>query len=169
MRRMKVLGVFLVAGLALAACGKSDNGSSAAKTTTTKASSSTAMTEAPGTGASTATVSLTPASGSVKAHLVGSNGHAVYLFEKDKGTTSACTGGCAAIWPGLTAAGSPTGGTGVDAGKLSTANGQVANQVTYNGHLLYYFSNDTKVGDTNGTSIPDWYLVGADGKAIDET
>jgi predicted lipoprotein with Yx(FWY)xxD motif len=167
MRRMKLLGVLMVAGLALAACGKDDNGSSAAKSsTTTEAPSSTAAN--PGTGASTATVSVTPAAGAVKAHLVGPNGHALYLFEKDKGTTSACTTGCAAIWPGLTASGTPAGGTGVDAGKLSTADGQVANQVVYNGHLLYYYAGDVTATDTKGTSIPEWYLVSADGKSIED-
>jgi predicted lipoprotein with Yx(FWY)xxD motif len=166
MRRMKLLAVFLVVGLAVAACGNDDNSSTSSKTTTTEAQSSTT---AAGGVASTATVSVTPAVGGVKAHLVGPNGHSLYLFEKDKGTTTACTGGCASIWPALTATGTPGGGTGVDAGKLSTADGQVANQVVYNGHLLYYFSGDTASGQTNGTSIKDWYLVSPDGKSIDES
>jgi predicted lipoprotein with Yx(FWY)xxD motif len=165
---MKLLGVFLVAGLALAACGKDDNSSSASKSTTTAAEAPSSTAATPGSTASTATVSLTPASGAVKAHLVGPNGRALYLFEKDKGTTSACTGGCAPTWPALAASGKPTAGTGVDASKLSTADGQVADQVVYNGHLLYYFAGDTKVGDTNGTSIPEWYLVSSDGKSIDD-
>ena len=126
MRRTKLLGVLLVTGLALAACGKDNNTSSADKTTTTKASDTTATTAtAPGTGASTATVSVAVASGDVKAHLVGPNGHALYLFEKDNGTTSACTGACSATWPALSASGTPGGGSGVDAAKLSTADGQV--------------------------------------------
>jgi len=167
MHRMKLLAVFLVAGLAVAACGNDNNSSTSAKSTTTKAPTTTEATAAPSGTASTATVSVTPASGEIKAHLVGPNGHSLYLFEKDHGTTSACTGGCAAIWPALTATGTPGAGTGVDAGKLSTANGQVADQVVYNGHLLYYFSGDTTATDTKGTSIEDWYLVAPDGKAID--
>ncbi len=166
MRRMKVLGVFLVAGLALAACGKSNSNSSSTTSTTAGSTSTTAP--GSGTTAGSSTVSVTPASGDIKAHLVGANGHSLYLFEKDKGTTSACTGGCASIWPALTSS-SPTGGTGVDASKLTTATGQVANQVVYNGHLLYYFSGDATSTDTKGTSIADWYLVGADGKAVDNT
>jgi predicted lipoprotein with Yx(FWY)xxD motif len=165
---MRLLGVFMVVGLALAACGKDDNKDSSSATTSSTKSEATSSTAAT-SGSEAPTVSVTPASGAVKAHLVGPNGHALYLFEKDKGTTSACTStGCVQTWPGLTASGTPISGTGVDAGMLSTAQGQVANQVVYNGHLLYYFAGDTKVGDTNGTTIPEWYLVSADGKSIED-
>jgi predicted lipoprotein with Yx(FWY)xxD motif len=162
---MKLMAVFLVGGLALAACGKDDSSSNAATTTTT--------TEAPSSSSAapsaTATVSLAAASGSVEAHLVGADGHALYVFEKDHGTTSACTSAqCVATWPALTASGTPGGGSGVDASKLATADGQVADQVTYDGHLLYYFAGDSAPADTNGTKIADWYLVGANGKAIDD-
>jgi predicted lipoprotein with Yx(FWY)xxD motif len=32
--------------------------------------------------------------------LVNSKGHTLYMFKKDKGTKSACTGACAKAWPG---------------------------------------------------------------------
>ena len=75
------------------------------------------------------------------------------------GTTSACTGGCAAVWPVLSAAGTVTASTGVDAAKLGSAHGQV----TYNGHLLYYFSGDAAPGDMKGVDIEEWYPVTPDG------
>ncbi|HEY2812777.1 MAG TPA: hypothetical protein VGJ03_04865 [Acidimicrobiales bacterium] len=87
----------------------------------------------------------------------------MYLFATETGTTSKCTGGCAATWPALTAAGTPQGGPGVTASMLGTANGQVAGQVTYGGHLLYSFAGDTKPGDVNGTSIPNWFAVSPTG------
>jgi predicted lipoprotein with Yx(FWY)xxD motif len=159
--RMKLLGMCMVGGLALAsACSSGSN--SAATTTTAAATSSSAA-------ASGSTVSVEKASGGLKDHLVGPNGHTLYLFEKDTGTTSACTGACSATWPALTASSAPTGGTGVDATKLSTATGQVANQVVYNGHLLYYFGGDSAAGQANGKSIPNWYLVDANGNSIDNT
>ena len=43
--------------------------------------------------------------------LVDSQGRTLYLFEKDSGTTSACSGGCATEWPPLRASGKPTAGT----------------------------------------------------------
>ena len=72
------------------------------------------------------------------------------------------------VWPGLAAAGAPTGGPGVDAAKLSTANAEVANQVVYNGHLLYFFSGDSAAGQINGTKIPNWYPVSPAGDKIDK-
>jgi predicted lipoprotein with Yx(FWY)xxD motif len=102
--------------------------------------------------------------------LVGPDGRTLYLFDMDSGTTSACTGGCADAWPGLTAGtGDPTAGEGVDVALLSTADGQVAGQVAYNGHLLYYFSGDEAPGDANGVGLPSWYPVDAAGNAVDAT
>ena len=97
----------------------------------------------------------TPTRGDV---LVDGAGKTLYLFEKDSGTTSACTGGCAAVWP-ILSAGTVTASTGVDAGKLGSAHGQV----TYDGHLLYYFSGDAAPGDMKGVDIEEWYPVTPDG------
>jgi predicted lipoprotein with Yx(FWY)xxD motif len=153
---MKLLPLILAGGLLVAACGNDDSTSTKAGATTTTAAGS------PSGSASTATVSVT------SGHLVGPNGHTLYLFEKDKGTTTACTGGCAGAWPALVATGTPSAGSGVDGGKLSTADGEQPNQVVYNGHLLYYFSGDQAAGDTNGTSVPSWYAVDGGGKAIED-
>jgi predicted lipoprotein with Yx(FWY)xxD motif len=152
---MKLLPVIFSGAMLLAACGKDSNNTS---TNTTKAESSTT---APSGAVSTATVSVSDG------RLVGPNGHTLYLFEKDNGTTSACTGACVGAWPALVAPGTPSGGTGVDATKLSTATGQAPNQVVYNGHLLYFFANDQAAGDTNGTKIPNWYAVDKDGNSIE--
>jgi predicted lipoprotein with Yx(FWY)xxD motif len=154
---MKLLPLVLAAGLLVAACGSDDSTSTNADATTTTAAAS------PSGAASTATVSVTDG------HLVGSNGHTLYLFEKDKGTTTACTGACAGAWPALVATGTPSAGTGVDGSKLSTADGEQPNQVVYNGHLLYYFSGDQAAGDLNGVSVPSWYAVDGAGKAIEDS
>ncbi len=158
--RTKVVlaGAGVALALVAAACGDDDNGSSASATTTTAASSSTS------TGAPS-TVSLADAPG-VGPHLVGPDSRTLYLFEKDQGTTTACTGGCVPNWPALTAT-APTAGAGLDASKLSTANGEQPNQVVYNGHLLYYFAGDSAPGQVNGTKVPSWYPVNAAGDKID--
>lgn len=96
----------------------------------------------------------------------GPNGHTLYYFAKDTGTTSACTGACATTWPALTASGAVTTGPGVDKSQVGTANGQVANQVTYYGHLLYYYSGDAAPGDTKGVGIPNWFLLGPRGNQM---
>src|SRR5206468_2545149 len=42
--------------------------------------------------------------------LVDGSGRTVYLFEKDRGTRSECSGACAKAWPPVTVSGRPTGG-----------------------------------------------------------
>jgi predicted lipoprotein with Yx(FWY)xxD motif len=161
-RLMKAtMALTLAAGLLLTACGSDSNGD-------TKASSSpsttTAGKEASTSGAAaTVKVADNPKFGKL---LVGADGRTLYLFEKDSGTTTACTGGCVDNWPALTAT-SPTGGDGVDQSKLSTADGEKPNQVVYNGHLLYYFAGDKAAGDVNGAGIPAWYPVNPSGDKID--
>jgi predicted lipoprotein with Yx(FWY)xxD motif len=147
-----LLGATLAAlGLSLTACGSGHSG---------KTQAGGVSSAQPG---ATVTVVQNPAQGAI---LADASGRTLYLFEQDHGTTSACTGPCAQIWPGFTA--SPTAGPGVDAAKLGTANGQVAGQVTYGGHLLYHYSGDTAPGDVKGVGIPDWYPVGPSGSKVDK-
>jgi len=102
--------------------------------------------------------------------LVGPNGRTLYLFEKDTGAKSACTGGCAAAWPPLTTTGKPSAGSGIDAAMLSvTKRPDGKSQAVYAGHPLYYYASDTKAGDTTGQQVDafgaEWYAVsGAGGK-----
>jgi len=145
--------ILSVAALGLAAAGCSSSSKTVASTPA-----------AASAGSGTVALGTTAKAGQV---LVGSNGHTLYLLETEVGTTSMCTGGCAGTWPALVAS-SPGAGSGVTQAKLSTANGQAPNQVVYNGHLLYYFAGDSAAGDVNGTSIPHWYPVGADGNKVDK-
>jgi predicted lipoprotein with Yx(FWY)xxD motif len=86
--------------------------------------------------------------------LVDSQGRTLYLFQKDSGTTSACTGACATAWPPLRATGQPTAGSGANASLLGTTQRSDGNpQVTYNGHPVYTFTGDQKAGDTNGQGV----------------
>ena len=150
------LGLTVAAlGMVLTACGSGGSGHPAA---------SQAASVGGGQPGAALSVAQNPTQGSI---LVDSAGHTLYLFEKDHGTTSACTGACAQIWPGFSAGATPGAGAGVDAAKLATASGQVPSQVTYNGHLLYTFSGDKAPGDVNGISIPDWYPVSPSGNKVD--
>jgi predicted lipoprotein with Yx(FWY)xxD motif len=167
MKRFHPLLALAVAGLLLAACGDDSSSSSdtvAASDTTAAPTTAAPTTAAPDTGPATVDVATIPDIGDA---LVGPDGLTLYTFEQDQGTTSACTGTCADVWPGLVADGDPTGGDGVDASLLSTAEGQVPNQVVYNGHLLYNFSGDSAPGDAMGIGIPGWYPLDPSGDAID--
>lgn len=101
-----------------------------------------------------------------------SNGMTLYLFEKDTGSESTCSGECATDWPPLTTSGSPHAGEGVDASKLGTTKrDDGSTQVTYAGHPLYFFADDSAPGDTNGQGLDaygaEWYVLSPAGTKIE--
>jgi predicted lipoprotein with Yx(FWY)xxD motif len=103
--------------------------------------------------------------------LVNSRGHTLYLFQRDSGTRSACSGACAIEWPPLRATGKPTVGGGANASIVATsARSDGKPQITYNGHPLYLFSGDQKPGDTNGQGVNAfgglWYALSSAGSQI---
>ncbi len=104
--------------------------------------------------------------------LTDDRGRTVYLFEGDKGSTSACYGACAANWPPLVTTAKPHAGAGVLATLLGTTkrkNGTL--QVTYRGRPLYYFTKDHQVGETFGQKLDafggEWYAVDRSGRSIE--
>ena len=159
-----ILGLTVTAlGVGLTACGSGGASTSQAGGVGGKQAPTAATATA--TSTSTVGVAQNPAQGAI---LVDGQGRTLYLFEKDDGTTSACTGPCAQLWPALTAAAQPAGGSGVDASKLSTADGQVPHQVAYAGHLLYSYRGDAAPGDVKGVGIPGWYPVSPSGAKVDK-
>jgi predicted lipoprotein with Yx(FWY)xxD motif len=103
--------------------------------------------------------------------LVDSKGRTIYLFKKDNGTTSACSGVCAIDWPPVRAHGKPTVGDGANASMAATiTRSDGAPQVTYNGHPLYLYEGDRKPGDTNGQGVAafgaTWYALTAAGNQV---
>jgi predicted lipoprotein with Yx(FWY)xxD motif len=103
--------------------------------------------------------------------IVDGKGRTLYLFEKDRRGHSACSGGCAAYWPPLMTTAKPVAGAGVKKSLLGTirrSNGK--KQVTYNGHPLYRFVQDTRAGQTKGQDTHffggGWYVISPSGKKI---
>jgi predicted lipoprotein with Yx(FWY)xxD motif len=141
----------VVAALVIAGCGGGSSGKATA-------------------GGHDATVSLKKLN--VGTALVDRQGRTLYLFEADKGSKSTCNGACASIWPPDITAGKPMAGPGVDAAKLGTTKRSDGTlEVTYNGHPLYRYAADTKVGEDAGQALDqfgaEWYVVGASGSKID--
>jgi predicted lipoprotein with Yx(FWY)xxD motif len=96
----------------------------------------------------------------------------VYLFEADSGSTSACYGACARIWPPVITAGPPTvAGMAIpgDLGTITRSDG--TKQVTYFHHPLYYFSMDKDSGDVHGRGVKSfgsrWYPLRTIGVRFD--
>jgi predicted lipoprotein with Yx(FWY)xxD motif len=103
--------------------------------------------------------------------LVDSRGHTLYLFKKDAGTRSTCYGQCAEFWPPLRPGGKATAGRGARASMIGTTRRRDGSrQVTYNGHPLYRFAQDTKPGDTNGEGLKAfgarWWAVSPAGRQV---
>jgi predicted lipoprotein with Yx(FWY)xxD motif len=103
--------------------------------------------------------------------LVDSHGRTLYLFKKDARGKSACTGECAKFWPPLRVSGKPTAGSGIGASKLgTTGRPDGKRQVTYNGHPLYTFLQDSRPGQTNGQGVTAfgaaWFALSPTGSQI---
>ncbi|HSK49048.1 MAG TPA: hypothetical protein VK889_00990 [Solirubrobacterales bacterium] len=96
-------------------------------------------------------------------------GEAFYLFDKETGTKPRCYGACAAVWPPVLTKGKPVAGSGAKQSLLGTAkrgNGKL--QVTYAGHPLYYYVDDTP-GTILCHDVPEfgglWLVVKPNGQA----
>jgi predicted lipoprotein with Yx(FWY)xxD motif len=104
--------------------------------------------------------------------LVDGRGRTLYLFEKDKRGRSACAGTCATYWPPLLTKGKPTAGGAAKRALLgATRRADGTRQVTYAGHPLYRFVQDTKPGETKGQDLHDfgagWYVLFRAGAKIE--
>ena len=138
----------LAAALIAAGCGGSESGGAYGGGETERGSAAASNSATSGAVVSAA---MTPELGKV---LVDSQGHTLYVFQKDMGGRSSCYGGCEQVWPPLTGEGAPQAGEGAMAGRLGTSprrDGSV--QVTYAGHPLYTYVEDSKPGDTNGNGF----------------
>lgn len=110
--------------------------------------------------------------GSLGKYLVDSQGRTLYLFEKDTGKMSTCSGACASAWPPSTTSGHPKAGTGLKAALVgTTTRSDGSTQLTYNGHPLYRYAGDQAPGDTNGQDLTQfgggWYVVSPAGHQIE--
>ena len=169
-----VYAASIAVAAAVAGCG-----SSASSTTVRSASTSAS---AP---AQTSTSTAAPAPAGAPAALIttkhdklgtilayGPKRLTVYLFEADHGTSSACSGACAKVWPPVIGAPKAGGQTvGSDLGTIKRGDGTT--QVTYKGHPLYLFIKDKDDGDTYGQGITGfgapWYALAPSGDKVDNS
>lgn len=156
------IAALLGAAIFVAGCGSSSSSSSVAAPQSTSSATSRA-------GASTGSVGT--ASGSVGTYLTGASGRALYMWTADTGKGSNCSGACAKAWSPLITKGKAVAGHGVNAGDLGTiTRSDGSSQVTYKGHPLYYFVEDSSSGMTKGQGSDafgaKWWLVSPAGAAI---
>jgi predicted lipoprotein with Yx(FWY)xxD motif len=93
--------------------------------------------------------------GVVEVILVNDKGLPLYTYKPDTATQSMVTGELAALWPPLVGS-APTGsGTSGALAVVHTGNGR---QVTYNGHFLYTFVEDSP-GQVTGQGVQNFSVA----------
>lgn len=182
-RRLGPLFALGAAGtaLAVAGCGGSGGGSGGGSTGSASAAAgagaygaaptSGAKAAAPTTGSGSTAVKVNLASSKLGRILVDGNGRTLYLFQADKSSASTCNGACASAWPPLTTSSAPLAGSGIAAAKLGTTKrADGTNEVTFNGHPLYYYVGDNAPGQTTGQALvafgAEWDVLSGAGNKI---
>jgi predicted lipoprotein with Yx(FWY)xxD motif len=156
--RLAAVGSIGAVALVAAGCGSSSSSSSSSKTATPK----------PHAAAGSALAAKTSPMGKI---LTAKGGRTLYLFAKDTGPKSMCSGACASNWPPFTASTAPkvSGGASSTQVKLVRRSDGTM-QVTYNGHPLYFYSGDTSAGQTTGQGLnafgARWYTVSPAGVKV---
>ncbi len=162
----KRIGAILLMGalgaLMASACGGDGSKATQPASSAATAAAASATTTATGTTVKVGTTAKGPT-------LTDGSGLTLYVFDKDTGGRSACSGTCAGTWPALTVAGTAKP-DGLPSGLDTIARDDGAKQVTYNGHPLYHYAGDKGPGDTLGDGVGGvWHVatqsVGAAGSA----
>ena len=148
-----------------AACASGSSSSTGAAAPASSAAS------APSSAASGSAAVIKTASSSGDTFLTDGSGRAVYLWAKDTGDASTCSGACAGAWPPVTTTGAPTASGSAKASDLGTiTRSDGTKQVTYDGHPLYYYAGDSGAGMASGQGSDNfgakWWLVAPSGSDV---
>lgn len=119
----------------------------------------------------TAPVSLATAQSGLGAILTDGTGRTVYLFDSDIGSRSTCAGACASVWPPVSTTSPLIAGPGVNKALLgSSPRAGGSTQLTYDGHPLYHFIDDTGPGTTAGEGLTNfggsWFVLDPTGHQV---
>lgn len=175
----KIYGIALLAAgvlaVAIAGCGGSSSSSSSEPSAENanaggaygNKGESESVKAPPGAEEGTTLVSLGNVSG-LGMVLVDSKGMTLYDFRKDQGTESSCYGACEGFWPPLLTSGEPQPENGASASQLGTTERKDGKmQVTYAGHPLYTYVEDSSPGEANGNDVEkfggEWYALNGEG------
>jgi predicted lipoprotein with Yx(FWY)xxD motif len=103
--------------------------------------------------------------------LFDGHGRVLYVFARDRGGRSSCSGACAKAWPPFLTNGAAKSRPGVNPKLLGTTKRSDGTlQVTYAKHPLYYFKEDTKPGQIKCQNVSNfgglWLVVAPTGKPV---
>jgi predicted lipoprotein with Yx(FWY)xxD motif len=155
----------------VAACSGGSSSSTGAAGGTSSAPAASGSSAAGGSSSSSSVITTATAASGGSTFLTDGTGRAVYLWAKDSGSTSACSGACASEWPPVIANGTVTASGGAQTSELGTiTRSDGTKQVTYKGHPLYYFADDSGPGMSTGQGSNEfgakWWLVGPTGSDV---
>jgi len=173
-RRQTLIAAALPLGLLVAACSSAATPSPSASASaappsaapSTAAASQPAASEpaASGSGGTAETYDIKVATASVGKFLTGEDGKTLYMFKDDTPGSgkSACGTGCVGTWPPFTVESKDQlkAGAGVTGTLDVISRDDGTKQVTYKGAPLYYYSGDTKAGETGGQGLfGKWFVA----------
>ena len=103
--------------------------------------------------------------------LVDARGRTLYLRTLDSPRKSTCYGACAAAWPPFITAAKPRAASGAKQALLGSAKRKDGTlQVTYAGHPLYFYAQDTRAGQISGQATGGiWWVLSASGQKLTKT
>ena len=142
MTRLIAMGA-TAGALLIAGCGGSDDDSSGQATA--PAADVTSAERAPTTETGARGTTIQASSSDFGQILFDGEHRAIYLFDREGGSSSECYGDCAKAWPPVLTEGKPVAGKGADGSLLGTTErGDGTTQVTYAGHPLYHYEADPR-------------------------
>jgi predicted lipoprotein with Yx(FWY)xxD motif len=140
-----------IGGTAIAVSASSPNAHAARGTSTTAPPAAT--TEA--SGSATVQMASATVQGTNETILVDAHGLPLYIYGSDTARASHVTGQLAALWPPLVAPAPTYRGITGQLASVATTNGK---QVSYNGHFLYTFIEDSP-GKVTGQGVQNFYVA----------
>jgi predicted lipoprotein with Yx(FWY)xxD motif len=152
--RRPSLPMIVLAGLLLAACGRSSGSTSSGG-------------GSPGTALSVQTDAVS----GIGTVLANSGGLTLYHNTREDENTIMCTGGCTSTWPPVLVTGSLPQDTGMMEGTFGTIERpDGSTQLTINGMPLYTYTGDSASGQATGQGIQGvWYAVSSSGTSASGT
>jgi predicted lipoprotein with Yx(FWY)xxD motif len=166
-RRLALLLVGAASASAFIACG----GASASKTLGAQPERATRSTAVVHSRPPRAALQLRTAASRYGQVLVDHRGRALYLFTRDAGSRSACSGACARAWPPYLVSRRGRGSAGARSSLIGvTRRGDGSHQLTYAGHPLYYYVGDRSPGQILCQDVEEygghWWVVSPAGRSI---
>lgn len=89
-------------------------------------------------------------------YLTDTKGMTLYTYAKDTAGVSNCTGQCLVVWPAYVA---PASASALPTNVTTVKRDDGTMQYAYKGMPLYYYTKDTKAGDTMGQGVAGVWSV----------